>query len=117
TGYLDYVSLPPFPTRRSSDLFDPAAAISEATLASTPRWFSTVTLIAAWERRLVRGSQSTSIHWSGSFLRERSIVLQSEMCTTSPWPFLIEPTMASPGIGRQHEASCTAMPSVPRIVT
>ena len=43
-------------TARSSSMliesmFEPASAISEATLASTPRWFATVTLIAAWNRR------------------------------------------------------------------
>ena len=35
-------------------MFEPASATSEATLASTPRWFSTVTLIAAWKRRVMR---------------------------------------------------------------
>ena len=42
---------------------------------------------------------------------------QSWVWITRPWPFLIEPTMGSPGIGRQHLANCTAMPSEPRITT
>ncbi len=100
-----------------ASMFEPASAISEATFASTPRWFSTMTWIAAWKRRVVRVSHSTSIHWSGSFFLDRAMLEQSEAWTTSPWPFLIEPAMESPGIGRQQVASCTAMPSVPRIVT
>ena len=73
-------------TARSSSIvmesmFDPASAIADATLASTPRWFSTVTLIAAWKSRVVRASHSTSIHCSGSFLRERTMLVQSAECT------------------------------------
>ena len=54
-------------TARSSamvieSMFEPASAISEATLASTPRRFSTMALMAAWNSRVVRGSHSTSIH-------------------------------------------------------
>jgi hypothetical protein len=67
-------------------MFEPASAISDAMFASTPRWFATVTWIAAWNSRSVAGSHCTSIHWSGSLRRERAIAAQSSACTTSPVP-------------------------------
>ena len=96
-------------------MLEPSSAIAAATFASTPRWFFTVTRMQTTKVRPGSGAHSTSSHLSGS-VRDLAAVGQSCVCTTIPWPFLIEPMMASPGIGRQHLANCTDIPSEPRMM-
>ena len=79
-------------------------------------WFDTTSLMFTENSFLVSGAHSTSSHLSGS-LRVFATTGQSWVWMTMPRPFLMKPMIGSPGIGWQHLANCTAMPSEPRMMT
>ena len=95
-------------------ILESSSAILAATLANTPRWFATTILILA--------SKSLAISWlhvrsNQLLILFRFLTINGQSCIwiNRPWFFLISPTIWSPGIGWQHFANCTTMPSVPRI--
>ena len=81
---------------RRSGCSSPRSAISAATLASTPRWFATTSLMLTSNGLRVSGSHSTSSTRSGSG-RVLPITGQSCVWMTMPWPLLMTPMIGSPG--------------------
>ena len=70
-------------------------------------------------KRIPTPHQALAAHLRGYYALQRQMVKAALSGDRRDvlYAFLMEPTISSPGIGRQQVASCTATPSVPRMVT